>query len=56
MEAHKTYENCRKCKHYFITWDYRFPYGCKLFGIKSKQTPSIVVYHSLGKKCEHFID
>ena len=46
--------NCRKCVHSYITWDNRFPYGCKLFGIKSGQIPSVVVYQSSGKKCEGF--
>lgn len=45
---------CRKCKYYYITWDTQFPYGCKLFGVKSKQLPSIVVYKSTGKFCDNF--
>jgi len=51
MEGRK---NCRKCKHYYITWDAKFPYGCRLFGIKSKQIPSVVVYKSSGKVCQGF--
>ena len=51
MESNK---NCRKCVHHYITWDNKFPYGCRLFGIKSKQTPSVVVYQSIGKMCEGF--
>jgi Zn-dependent M28 family amino/carboxypeptidase len=46
--------NCKKCVYHFITWDNRFPYGCKLFGIKSKQIPSIIVFQSIGKNCENF--
>lgn len=45
---------CRKCKYYYITWDTRFPYGCKLFGVKSKQLPSVIVYQSTGKFCDNF--
>lgn len=48
--------NCRKCKYYYITWDTRFPFGCKLFGVKSKQTPSIIVYQSIGKYCDRFME
>lgn len=48
--------NCQKCKYYFITWDNTFPYGCKLFGIKSKHAPSIIVYQSLGKQCQNFVE
>ena len=47
--------NCQKCINYYITWDNNFPYGCKLFGIKSKQQPSVIVYQSLGKQCENFV-
>lgn len=47
--------NCRNCNYYNITWDNNFPYGCKLFGVKSKQMPSIIVYQSIGKPCEHFM-
>jgi hypothetical protein len=45
---------CRKCKHYYITWDKNFPYGCKLFKVKSKQMPCVIVYQSIGKQCENY--
>ncbi len=45
---------CRNCSYYYITWDNNFPYGCKLFGIKSKKLPSVVVYQTSGKDCEGF--
>lgn len=48
--------DCKKCKNYYITWDMQFPYGCKLFSIKSKQMPNIVIYQSLGKHCEAYED
>lgn len=47
---------CKKCKHYYITWDIKFPNGCKLFGIKSKHLPSMMIYQSTGKNCDHFIE
>lgn len=50
----ETNVNCRNCEYYYITWENKFPFGCKLFGIKSKQIPSVVVYQSSGKKCEGF--
>jgi hypothetical protein len=46
--------DCRKCKHYYITWDVAFPYGCKAYNIKSKQMPSIIVCKSIGKECEGY--
>jgi len=46
--------NCNKCKHYYITWDTRMPYGCKAFGFKTRQIPSAVVYQSSGNACQGF--
>ena len=46
--------NCRKCKHFFITWDTNAPYGCRIFGIKTKQMPSIEVFKSSGRECLKF--
>jgi hypothetical protein len=45
---------CRKCKHFFITWDPKNPYGCKAFGIKSKRIPSVEIYLTSGKECLKF--
>ena len=52
MENNKI--NCRNCMHFYITWDTRFPYGCKSFGFKTKSMPSISVYQSSGKDCMSF--
>lgn len=46
--------DCRKCKFYYITWNQNFPYGCSLFKIKARQMPSLVVFQSIGKRCENF--
>lgn len=46
--------NCLKCKYYFITWDPSRPYGCKLFGFKSIQIPSVAVHQSSGAPCQGF--
>ncbi|NTV89526.1 MAG: uracil-DNA glycosylase [Clostridiales bacterium] len=46
--------DCRKCKYFHITWDNRFPYGCKMFGIKSKQLPNLVVFQSSGMQCQGY--
>ena len=45
---------CRKCKHFFITWDPKHPNGCKAFGIKTKRIPSAEVYLTSGKECLKF--
>ncbi|AGL02968.1 hypothetical protein Desgi_3645 [Desulfoscipio gibsoniae DSM 7213] len=43
--------NCRKCKHFYITWDARFPNGCKSYGIRSKYNPAFEVLRVTGKGC-----
>jgi len=45
---------CRKCKHFFITWDPKNPYGCRIFGMKTKQMPSVEVFATSGKECLKF--
>ncbi|WP_333655459.1 hypothetical protein [Dissulfurispira sp.] len=49
MEQQKI--DCFKCKHFYITWDKGFPYGCKAMGFKTKNMPSDVVYQSSGMEC-----
>lgn len=46
--------NCLKCKNYIVTWDARFPRGCKIFGFKGITMPSILVYQSTGAVCQNF--
>lgn len=46
--------NCIKCKNYYVTWDASFPRGCKLFGFKSKQMPSVLVQQATGAQCKNF--
>ena len=48
--------NCKKCKYYFVTWDKNKPHGCKVFGFKSPNIPSIVVRQSSGMACHMFIE
>ena len=31
--------SCGDCKHYYVTWDKDFPYGCKAMGFKSRTYP-----------------
>ncbi|HEX2925636.1 MAG TPA: uracil-DNA glycosylase [Ruminiclostridium sp.] len=52
MEEEKV--NCLKCKYYYITYDARMPYGCRLFGFKGRQVPSVSVLQSSGSPCEGF--
>jgi len=47
--------NCRKCQHYFVTWEASQPHGCKAYGFKSKQIPSMVVFKSSSQDCMMFV-
>ena len=47
--------NCCKCKHFFVTWDKNFPRGCRLFGFKSRNLPSLTVQQATGKSCINFV-
>jgi hypothetical protein len=42
---------CNSCIHYYITWDKKFPYGCKAMGFKTHEVPSLSVYKSSGTEC-----
>ncbi|MBT4607279.1 MAG: uracil-DNA glycosylase, partial [Gammaproteobacteria bacterium] len=35
--------NCFDCHHFFVTWDQNFPRGCRAYGIKTPQIPSLEV-------------
>lgn len=42
---------CPKCRHFYITWDARFPNGCRAYGIKAKYPPALEVFRATGKSC-----
>ncbi len=46
--------NCRRCIYYFVTWEASKPHGCKSYGFKSPQIPSLVVFQSSGIDCHMF--
>jgi len=46
--------NCRRCEYYFVTWKPKQPHGCKAYGFKSPQIPSLVVFQSSGSDCSMF--
>jgi len=46
--------NCCTCTYYYITWDPTFPKGCKFYGFKSLNLPSLLVKQSSGIPCEKF--
>jgi len=45
---------CQRCQYYYVTWQSNQPHGCKAYGFKSKQLPSIVVKQSSGSVCNFY--
>jgi hypothetical protein len=45
---------CHNCRHYYVTWDVHFPYGCRAHAFKSKKSPSHEVYEASGVECQLF--
>lgn len=48
--------SCRKCKHYYVTWDEGFPHGCKAIGFKCKTSPVHVVRKVSEMECQYFVE
>jgi hypothetical protein len=46
--------HCRLCRHYYITHDKNFPYGCRELGFKSAREPMRDVLESSGEHCLYF--
>lgn len=46
--------NCMKCVNFYVTWDKKFPNGCKAYGFKTKHVPSADVFLSSGLECQLF--
>ena len=50
--AHRV--NCFRCRHFFVTWDPRFPRGCRALGFKGRAVPSDTVRQASGTRCLYF--
>ena len=46
--------DCRACRHFYITHEPAFPYGCRVVGFKSRLMPSTEVYMNSGIACQLF--
>ncbi|MEO5358715.1 MAG: uracil-DNA glycosylase [Nitrospirae bacterium YQR-1] len=46
--------DCFKCRNFYITWDRKFPYGCRGLHFKSKAIPSREVKAASGTDCLMF--
>ncbi|MFW6215105.1 MAG: hypothetical protein ACOC45_04080 [Alkalispirochaetaceae bacterium] len=43
--------DCLTCVHFYVTWNKRFPRGCRLFGLQSRELPSHVVFRNTQRHC-----
>lgn len=48
-------QGCLNCAHYYITWDKKFPFGCKAMGFKSKAAPHRLTREISGISCLSFV-
>lgn len=55
MNPQDTAPNCHHCQYFHVSWDSRFPKGCRKFGFKGRQLPSIEVLVTTGRHCCFFI-
>ncbi|MDP6980074.1 MAG: uracil-DNA glycosylase [Myxococcota bacterium] len=46
--------DCMRCRHFFITWHGEFPRGCRAYGFRSPEVPSVVVLRESGIPCQLF--
>lgn len=46
--------NCMACRHFYVTHEPAFPYGCRALGFKSAQYPAVTVFASSGMHCQLF--
>lgn len=49
-----TAPRCLDCEHFYVTWDARFPRGCREYGVASRELPSHVVLAATGQRCAAF--
>jgi hypothetical protein len=47
--------NCFSCEHFYITYEKKYPYGCRIIGFKSVRLPSIDVYVNSDMECGLFL-
>lgn len=47
-------QTCMKCVHHFITYDPKFPYGCRAMNFKIRVLPGLEVKSASGLDCQMF--
>ncbi|HEY3275554.1 MAG TPA: hypothetical protein VGJ94_02955 [Syntrophorhabdaceae bacterium] len=55
MASEKKKIDCFTCTHFYVTWDSRFPKGCRAMGFKSRELPSVVVFRNSGMECLRYM-
>ena len=48
--------SCNQCRHYYITHDVNFPYGCRAMDFKSRRQPINDVMDASGQECHYFLE
>ena len=43
--------DCNSCANFFITWNKRFPFGCRAMGFMSANSPNKDVLEVEGRDC-----
>lgn len=51
----KNLKTCKNCKHFHVTYNPNFPWGCRAFGFMSKKYPYLEVTNTSGMKCALFL-
>lgn len=46
--------DCFKCRYFYVTWDPKFPRGCKAYQFKTAMLPSADVLRASGNVCLRF--
>lgn len=54
IDSGRTKPPCLTCRHYFVTWDPNFPYGCRAFRFKSAGMPCFDVKSASQMQCLKF--
>ena len=54
MHSKASTMSCGKCVHYFMTYDTRFPYGCRAMNFKSRRVPEMEVIEATYARCVMF--
>jgi len=55
-EAKEGRINCFHCRHFYITYDTNFPYGCRAAGFRSHVLPAEEVFISSGMHCLLYVE